>query len=214
MNNPEPQEVTRLLLAWRNGDAAALEQLMPLVEAELRRLAHSCLRQERNRCTLQTDMLVNEAYLRLINVHQIEWQDRVHFFSFVAMQMRRIIIDLARSRLAMKRGDGQQPEELDELQVVTQGRSLGIEDLLALDEALKLLAQEDARSCRVVEMRFFAGLTFEEIAEIEGVSTRTLKDDWSFAKAWLRRALAGKSKLDDVEVGHESRVERPIRQSG
>src|SRR5438270_428293 len=130
MNAPESHEVTHLLLAWRSGDEAALEQLMPLVVDELRRLARSCLRREHNCYTLQTDALVNEAFLRLVNVNQLQWQDRVHFFSFVVRQMRQIIMDLARSHCAVKRGEGERPEPLDEFQVVAQGKLLSPEDLL------------------------------------------------------------------------------------
>lgn len=194
MENTKAHEVTRLLKDWRRGNAAALDHLLPLVEAELRRLARICLQREQHRHTLQTDALVNDAWLRLIEIKQVEWEDRAHFFSLVATLMRRVLVDLARARCAVKRGAGAQPEELseetDEVKIVTHQQSLSVEDLLALDEALTRLAAEDARSCRVVEFHFFGGLTFDEIARIEGVSTRTLKEDWSFARARLRQTLA------------------------
>lgn len=190
--HPESHEITHLLHAWRSGDEAARERLSLLVEGDLRRLARSRLRHERRGGTLQTGDLVNETWLRLAQVHHIEWQDRAHFYNFVAEQMQRVIVDLARRRCTRKRGAGERPkglDELDESRVKPPEQALSFEDQLALREALKLLMKKDPRSCRVTMMRYYLGLTFEEIAEIEGLSLRAVKGDWSFARRWLKRKL-------------------------
>jgi RNA polymerase sigma factor (TIGR02999 family) len=177
--------VTQLLLAWRNGDAAALEELTPLVYEELRRLARHYMGNERVGHTLQATALVNEAYLRLVDIHKVQWQNRAHFFAMSARLMRRILVDSARSRKYQKRGAGAQKVSLDEgLLVVEPGR-----DLVALDDALEALAQVDERRSQVVEMRFFGGLSVEETAEALGVSVDTVMRDWKLAKVWLLREL-------------------------
>lgn len=186
---PPTADITTLLRAWQHGDTHAREQLVRLIEADLRRLARNRLRHEQHGITLQTGDLVNEAWLRLDKAQQLEWPSRSHFYRFVAEQMRRVIVDVARARSAVKRGAGERPVTFSEVSIQTPEQRLSVEELLALDEALTKLAHEDARGCRVVELRFFYGLTFEEIAELEQVTTRTLKDDWSFAKARLRQLL-------------------------
>src|SRR5262245_4329581 len=180
-------EVTRLLLAWRAGDAAALERLIPLVHAELRRIARGFMRKERAGHTLQTSALVNEAYLRLIDAHNVDWQNRAHFFAVSASLMRRILVDLARERRARKRGGGAELVVLDEAFVAGPGKR---EDLLAVDEALTALAAADERKRKVVELRFFGGLNETEIAEALQVSPETVRRDWRLAKSWLLRFLS------------------------
>lgn len=181
-------EVTQLLLAWRNGDATALERLIPLVQAELRRIARNHLRRERAGHTLQTSALVNEAYLRLIDAQQVAWQNRAHFFAISASLMRRVLVDMARERHARKRGGRAQQVLLDDAMLVARAPG---EDLLAVDEALQALAQFDERKSRVVELRFFGGLTEAEIAEALQVAPETVRRDWRLAKAWLLQFLSG-----------------------
>jgi RNA polymerase sigma factor (TIGR02999 family) len=192
-----PGGVTELLRAWREGDEGALEQLMPLVEAELRRLARGYMARERPGHTLQTTALVNEAFLRLTDARGVQWQDRAHFLGISARLMRRVLVDHARSRGYQKRGGGVQHVPLDEalvmaadpqLSVMSAGQRL---DLLALDRALEVLAVADERKSRVVELRFFGGLSVEETAEVLQVSTDTIKRDWRLAKLWLLRELEG-----------------------
>jgi len=180
-------EVTRLLLAWRAGDAGALERLIPLVHAELRRIARGFMRKERACHTLQTSALVNEAYLRLIDAHNVDWQNRAHFFAVSASLMRRILVDLARERRARKRGGSVELVVLDEAFVARPGKR---EDLLAVDEALTALAAADERKSKVVELRFFGGLNETEIAEALQVSPETVRRDWRLAKSWLLRFLS------------------------
>ena len=178
-----------MLLAWRGGDEAALEQLVPLVHQELHRIARGCMRGERAGHSLQATALVNEAYLRLIGAQQVDWQNRVHFLAVSARLMRRILVDFARAKNYQKRGGGAQAVTLDEaLVVVEPGR-----DLIAIDEALDALAKMDERKAKVVEMRFFGGLTVEETAAALGVSPDTVMRDWRLAKAWLMRELKGGS---------------------
>jgi RNA polymerase sigma factor (TIGR02999 family) len=177
--------VTGLLLAWRGGDEAALEQLVPLVHEELHRIARGCMRGERAGHSLQATALVNEAYLRLIGAQQVDWQNRVHFLAVSARLMRRILVDFARSKRYQKRGGGAQAVSLDEALVVVEPGK----DLVALDDALEALAKMDERKARVVEMRFFGGLTVEETASALGVSPDTVMRDWRIAKAWLLREL-------------------------
>ncbi len=179
--------MTGLLLAWRAGDASALERLIPLVHAELRRIAHRFMRKERAGHSLQTSALVNEAYLRLIDAHNVDWQNRAHFFAISASLMRRILVDFARARQKLKRGGQAQQVSLDEALIVTQAHGT---DLVALDDALTALSQLDPRQSKVVELRFFGGLTEEETAEVLGVTSRTVRTDWSMAKVWLLRELS------------------------
>ena len=193
MTTPSPQEVTQLLLAWSQGDQSALERLIPLVHAELHRLAHRCMDRERAGHTLQTTALVNEAYLRLIDSSQVRWQNRAHFFAVSAQLMRRILVDFARSRHNLKRGGATQRVSLDEALLVPQEPD---PDLIALDEALNALAALDPRQARAVELRFFGGLSVEETAEVLQVSPETVHRDWRVAKAWLLREL-DREKRDD-----------------
>jgi RNA polymerase sigma factor (TIGR02999 family) len=183
---PAPPQVTGLLLAWGKGDDAALEQLIPLVHAELRRIASRHMAHERVGHSLQATALVNEAYLRLVDVRQMKWQDRAHFFAMSARLMRRILVDFARSRGYQKRGGGVEKVSFDEGLVVSNERG---SDLVALDDALNALAEVDARKSQVVEMRFFGGLSVEETAEALHVSPETVMRDWKLAKAWLLREL-------------------------
>ena len=181
-----PDTVTDLLVAWSQGDQAALERLIPLVERELRLLAHRYLRRERHNHTLQTTALVNEAYLRLVGQREPHWQNRTHFFGIAARMMRRILIDHARSVASAKRGGGARAVSLDEACVLGEERAA---ELVALDDALQALALVDERKCRVVELRYFAGLSVEESAEVLGVHPDTVTREWRRAKAFLRREL-------------------------
>jgi RNA polymerase sigma factor (TIGR02999 family) len=185
---PIPGAVTELLTAWRHGDESALERLIPLVEMELRRLARGYMRRERHAHTLQTTALVNEAFLRLINARCLDWQDRAHFLGMSARVMRRILVDHARTRGYRKRGADLQRVVLQEDLLVSLEPSV---DIVALDRALEVLAAVDPRKSRVVEMRFFAGLTVEETADALHVSSDTVKRDWRLAKLWLLRELEG-----------------------
>ncbi len=182
------QEVTRLLLAWGQGRESALQQLIPLVYQELRRLAHLYMKRERPDHTLQTTALVNEAYIRMADCQQVNWQNRAHFFAVSAQLMRRILVDFARSRAYQKRGGGAQLITLDD-GLAASGQSGA--DLLALDEALEALAAFDSRKSQVVELRFFGGLSVKETAEVLRVSADTVLRDWRLAKAWLLRELSG-----------------------
>lgn len=179
--------VTQLLKAWGDGDPVAFEQLVPLVYDELHRLARRYMARERPGHTLQTTALVNEAYLRLVDSEQASWHNRTQFFAICAQVMRRILVDWARSRQALKRGGEDHPLELEEALAV--GDEPG-EDLVALDDALKELAALDPRKAKVVELRFFGGLSVEESAEVLKVSVDTVMRDWKFAKTWLRRELS------------------------
>jgi RNA polymerase sigma factor (TIGR02999 family) len=179
-------EITRLLRDWHDGDQAALDQLMPLVYDELRRLARNYMRRQSPGQTLQTTALINEAYLRLVNLPDIDWQSRAHFYAVAAQAMRYLLIERARSKRYAKRGGGAQQVSLDEAAMVSAGRS---EELLALDEALTRLAALDPRQNRIVELRYFGGLTVEETAEVLGVSPVTVMREWAKAKGWLYREL-------------------------
>ena len=183
---PTTHQVTRLLLAWGEGKQDALGQLVPLVYEELHRLAQRYMARERPGHTLQTSALVNEAYLRLVDAAQANWQNRTHFFAVCAQVMRRILVDWARSRQAAKRGGELRPLELEEALVVAEEPG---QDLVALDDALKALAELDSRKAQVVELRFFGGLSVEETAEVLKISPETVMRDWKFAKSWLRREL-------------------------
>ena len=184
-----PDLLTGLLVAWSRGEESALEQLTPLVLGVLRRLARSYLRRERGDHTLQTDALVNEAYLRLVDLSQIEWRDRAHFFALSARLMRRILVDYARSRKVQKRGGGGQRIAIDDIEGFPVDRGV---DLVALDDALSALAVIDPRKAQVVELRFFGGLSVAEMSETLNVSEQTIMRDWRFARLWLLRELAGR----------------------
>lgn len=190
-----PQQVTKLLVEWSNGDQEALEQLTPLVYGELRRLAARYLRKERADPILQATALVHEAYIRLIDQRSVRWQNRAHFFGVAAQMIRRILVDHARSRNAAKRGAMAPKLSLDEAIALPDRREF---DLVALDDALNSLARIDAQQSRIVELRFFTGLTVEETAEVLGISPATVKRDWVTAKAWLYRDISR-------AVTHESR---------
>ncbi len=183
-----PPDVTRLLQAWSDGDETALARLLPLVEADLRRLARACMRHERNGHTLQPTALVNEAFLRLAGARRLEWQDRAHFMGIAARLMRRVLVDHARARGYQKRGGGAERVSLDGALLEAAQRPL---DVIELDRALETFATIDARRSRVVELRFFGGLTLEETAEVLNVSSETVKRDWRVAKLWLHRELNG-----------------------
>lgn len=181
-------DVTELLRAWGQGDQSALEKLTPLVYEELHQAAHRYMAQEKPGHTLQTTALINEAYVRLIDRREMNWQNRAHFFAVCAQLMRQILTDYARSRLSQKRGAGVQPVSLDEsLEVSQEPRT----DLVAMDDALKRLASVDPRKSRVVELRFFGGLTAEETAEVLNISQETVLRDWNLAKVWLLREMSG-----------------------
>jgi RNA polymerase sigma factor (TIGR02999 family) len=182
-----PNDVTQLLRAWSEGDEQALGTLIPLVHKELHRLARHYMAGESPGHTLQTTALVNEAYLRLVDVKKVSWQNRAHFFGVSANLMRRILVDLARSRHSLKRGGDANPLSLDEALIVSPERG---EDVVALDDTLKVLASIDPRRSRVVELRFFGGLSVEETAEVLKVSPETVMHDWKLAKAWLLRELS------------------------
>jgi len=182
-----PADVTRLLVQWQGGVAGALERLIPLVYAELRRIAHRHMRDERPNHPLQTTALVHEAYLRLIDVNRVNWQSRNQFYAVSARMMRRVLIEAARKRDADKRGADAPHVGLDEALLPASERGA---DVLALDEALERLEQLDARKARVVELRCFAGLSAEEAAAALGVSPETVFRDWRMAKLWLRRELS------------------------
>ena len=183
-------QVTRLLADWTDGDEAALQQLLPIVHGELRRLARRQMAGERPGHVLQATALVNEAYVRLVNLKKMRWQNRAHFFAMSARLMRRILVDFARSRDYQKRGGGVQPVSFAESLAVSDERPL---DVVALDDALVALEAVDDRKSRVVELRFFGGLSVEETAEVLKISCETVKRDWKFAKNWLLRELEHKA---------------------
>jgi RNA polymerase sigma factor (TIGR02999 family) len=189
LDTPSPGAVTELLRAWSDGDAGALERLLPLVEAELRRLARGYMGRERKGHTLQTTALVNEAFLRLNDARQIRWQDRGHFLGISARLMRRVLVDHARARGYLKRGGGAERVTLHEGLVTSPDPAL---DVVALDRALEALAKIDARKSQIVELRFFGGLSVEETADVLHVSPDTVKRDWRLAKLLLLRELEGK----------------------
>ena len=189
MTQPSKHQVTQLLIEWSNGNKAALDKLMPLVHKELHCLAHRYLRRERPDHTLQTTALVNEAYLRLVDRENVHWQNRAHFFAISAQLMRCILVDHARSLAYQKRGGGARKIALDEAVISSQGRAA---EVLALDDALKELASFDLQQSRIVELRFFGGLTIEETAEALSISPATIKREWVSAKAWLFHELANR----------------------
>jgi RNA polymerase sigma-70 factor (ECF subfamily) len=183
---PPPRDVTGLLVAWCEGDQAAFDRLVPLVYAELRRVAHRHMRGERPDHLLQTTALVHEAWLRLVDVNRVHWQNRAHFFAVSAQMMRRILVNAARGRDAQKRGGALSHVAFDEAGVAAPGRSV---DVVALDDALTAFAEIDPRKAKVVELRFFGGLSVEETAHVLQVSPETVMRDWKTAKLWLLREL-------------------------
>jgi RNA polymerase sigma factor (TIGR02999 family) len=198
MRTPSPQAITQLLLAWQAGDEQALDQLVPVVYEELRRLAHRSMRRERPGHVLQTTALVNEVYLNLVDARNLVWRDRAHFFAICARLMREILVHYARARDAQKRGGGLRQISLDDSALYAPAPDA---DLLDLDDALAALDAFDARKARVVELRFFGGLTIDETAEVLNVSADTVGRDWDFAKTWLRRRL-GRSRSGPSDRNH------------
>jgi len=187
--------ITQLLINWRDGDKAALDQLMPLVYEELRRLARGFMGRERNNHTLQTSALINEAFLKLVDQDETNWQNRAHFFAVSAQIMRHILIDHARSYGYEKRGAGAQRLGLDDVKVFSEERA---GELVALDEALTDLATVDPRKSRLVELRFFGGLNIEETAEVMNLSPTTVQREWRAAKAWLQRFIKGENPAKNI----------------
>ena len=183
-------EITRLLVAWSGGDQAALDHLMPRVETELRRIARRHFAREDAGHTLQPTALVNELYLRLVDRRSVRWNNRAHFFGFAAQAMRRILVDHARVRDAEKRGQGRRNLSLEEIDEASVTREI---DLVALDDALTSLAEIDPRQSRLVELRYFGGLTHEEVAEVLGISPRTAYREWRTARLWLKHALCAEA---------------------
>jgi RNA polymerase sigma factor (TIGR02999 family) len=186
-----PYQITQLLKDWGNGNETARDQLMPLVYEELHRMAHRYMRKERPGHTLQTSALVHEAYVRLVDQTDVEWQNRAHFYGIAAQMMRRILVDHARSRQYAKRGGDARPVSLDEVAIVSEERTA---EVIALDEALAGLAVIDQRKSQIVELRFFGGLSIEETAGVLAVSPGTVMRDWTLAKAWLRREMGATGK--------------------
>jgi len=193
MSSAECSETTQLLRAWAGGDQGALKQLTPRVYDELRRIAGHFMRDERPGRTIQTTALVHEAYLKLIAVTNVDWQHRAHFFAISAQVMRRILLDQARRRVAAKRGGVTPRVNLDEIPDLGSGRA---RELIALDDALNFLAKVDSRKAEVIELRFFAGLSVEETAEVLKVSSDTVKRDWKLARAWLLAELGDSQKAN------------------
>jgi RNA polymerase sigma factor (TIGR02999 family) len=193
MSQVQPSETTELLRAWAKGDSGALERLTPRVYLELRRLAARCMNHQRWGRTIQTTALVHEAWLRLVDLKQVDWQDRAHFFACSAQIMRRILLDAARKRVAAKRGGGAPRVNLDEIPDLLCRRA---NEMIALDDALTTLAEVQPRKARIVELRFFAGLSVEETAAVLKVSPDTVMRDWRLAKLWLRAELGAKNQSE------------------
>jgi len=187
MAHPVSPDVTHLLLSWRNGDSQALEQLVPLVSKELQLLAHAYMRREQPGHLLQTTALINEAYIRLTDAQSLKWENRAHFYGISAKLMRQILVEFARAEHAQKRGAGAFPLSLEESAVVSKAPDT---NLLALEDALNDLARFDPRKARIVEMRFFGGLSVEETAEVLKIAPITVIREWNKAKAWLYKAVA------------------------
>ena len=194
MPTPEPPRLTQLLVAWSDGDQKALDELFPLVYDELRQVARRHMRRERRGHTLRTTALVNDAYLRLVDQRQVRWQNRAHFFAIAAQMMRRILVDHARAKHYEKRGGGAAHVPLEEAAVIAEGKAA---EILALDESLRALAEIDPRRARVVELRYFGGLSNEEIAEVLKVSPNTVTRDWNMARAWLYQELSAGHGRDE-----------------
>jgi RNA polymerase sigma factor (TIGR02999 family) len=192
MTNPSSRDITRLLVAWSDGDRAALDSLVPIVQPELRRLARRYMARQRPGHMLQPTALINEVYLHLIEWRNLRWQDRAHFFGVSAQLMRQTLVDHARRQHTRKRGGHATAISLDEAIIVSPERS---SDLVAIDEALHRRAAFDLRRSRIVELRFFGGLSVEETAEVLKSSPRTVKREWNLAKAWLYCELTGKSQI-------------------
>ncbi len=192
----EPQGVTQLLIEWSKGDQTALDKLMPLVYDELRRMAKRYMARQNPGHTLQTTALINEAFIKLVGQEEKQWESRAHFFGVAAQAMRHILVDYARSRQYEKRGGGARRVSLDEALTVSDERAA---ELVALDDALKELARVDPRKCRVVELRYFGGLSVEETAEVLKVAAVTVMRDWSMAKAWLHRELSRSPAADSID---------------
>src|SRR5689334_20311202 len=188
-SGPAP-DVTQLLAQWSSGDQAALERLLPLVYGELRRLASAHLRRERSNHTLQSTALVHEAFLRMVHQQDVQWQSRAHFYGIAAQMIRRILVDYARSQHASKRGSGAVKLELDKAMAVAMPQQARDVDLLGLNDALDRLAELDERQSSVVELRFFAGLSIEETAEVMHLSPASIKREWQTARAWLFREMS------------------------
>ena len=201
MSEPRTHDVTALLIDWRGGDAAAVDKLMPLVHGELRRIAKRHMAGERPDHVLQATALVNEVYLRLIDVRRVQWQDRAHFFAVAARLMRRVLVDFARAQKNQKRGGALHRVTLDQDLHVASNTAA---DLIAIDEALQALSEVYERKAQVVELRFFGGLSVEETAEVLKISQETVMRDWKFAKNWLLRELSrgqtGKDKSQKLKV--------------
>ncbi len=193
MAGPSQADVTQLLVSWGNGDQQALERLIPLVYGELHRLADRYLRRERPGHTLQSTALVHEAWMKMIDQRNVHWQNRAHFFGVAAQMIRRILVDYARNRHAEKRGGHAYKLSLDDAIEMPKQRDL---DLVVLDDALEGLAKVDPQQSRIVELRFFAGLSIEETAEVLRISPATVKRDWVSAKAWLYREMGGRTGID------------------
>ena len=184
----DPEEITALLLRWSNGDKEALDSLIPMIYPELRRIARLHMRKENLRHTLQTSALINEAYVRLVDQRSVAWQDRAHFFAVAARVMRHVLIDHARKYTYAKRGGGAQRVTMESVVIATEDRAA---EFIALDDALNQLAEIDPRKSKIVELRFFGGLTVEETAQVMNLSEITVKRDWRLARAWLLRAIGG-----------------------
>jgi len=208
MPEASPGDVTQLLQAWGKGDRAALEALIPLVYGDLKRRAHRCMAHERPDHSLQTSALVNEAYLRLVGSKPVDWENRRHFFAIAARLMRQVLVEHARSRRSLKRGGGVKPLPLDESLLVCRAQERG---LLDLDEALTALTALDERKGRVVELRFFGGLSVEETAEVLEVSPQTVMRDWRLAKAWLFREISRSADATSGPSGEGRPAPRPSR---
>ncbi len=189
MGQERSEEITRLLHGWQAGDRKSLDALLPIVHKELQRLAHFQLRHERPDHTLQSAALVNEAYLRLVGMNAPQWEGRSHFFGVAAQLMRQILVDYARRRRAVKRGAGADALSLDDSIMLSQGQDKDI-DVIALDDALKMLAKIDPRKAQVVELRFFGGLNFDQASEVLKISAITAQRDWYSARAWLHREMS------------------------
>jgi RNA polymerase sigma factor (TIGR02999 family) len=204
MEEPMAQEITRILREWTGGDQTALERLTPMVFDELHRIAHRYMTGEQNSLTLQTSGLVNEAFLRLVDVKEINFRDRAHFFAISATLMRQILVDFARSRRAQKRGG---ETVRIPVQVLGEISAADRTDLVALDDALKSLAHLDSRQSRIVELRFFAGMTIDETALVLGVSPGTVRRDWRMARAWLYRELTSGTQCSEQNARHSETLE-------
>ena len=200
MNASDPAAITSLLKAWSGGDPAALDRLAPIVYHELRRISHHYMRNERVGHTLQTTALVNEVYLRLVDLAGVDWNDRAHFFAVSAQMMRRILVDAARARCSPRRGGGTLKVNIEDPAVMAAESD---RVTVALSDALDELGKLDPRKMRVIEMRYYGGLTVEETAEVLGVSPQTVLRDWKLAKAWLLRALGRSCEDRDARLGSD-----------